>query len=106
MRKLFLGATMVAMVIGLNGCVGFNSADNSILDKTFEEYKAYNTHKAMAVAMGDDGRYAIGYSSDYSSQDGANKRAIKQCTDINNKSASKVNAECKIYAIDNEIVDK
>jgi hypothetical protein len=104
MKKIFLGATIVAVVIGLNGCTGLNTADSSILDKTFEEYKAYKSHKAMAVAMGNDGRYAIGYSSDYSSQDGANKRAIKQCTDINNKSASKVNAECKIYAIDNEIV--
>jgi hypothetical protein len=103
MKRLVLGATMVAMTIGFNGCASSNS---SILDKSFEEYKTYNSHKAMAVAMGNDGRYAMGYSSDYSSQDGANKRAIKQCTDANNKSAYKVKAECEIYAIDNEIVRK
>ena len=106
MRRLFWGATAVAMVISLNGCASSNNVDSSILDKSFEEYKTYNSHKAMAVAMGDDGRYAIGYSSDYSSQDGANNRAIKQCNDVNNKSASKINAECEIYAIDNEIVRK
>ncbi len=102
MKRLVLGATMVAMTIGFNGCA--SSKSSSILDNSFEEYKTYNSHKAMAVAMGNDGRYAMGYSSDYSSQDRANKRAIKQCTDTNNKSANKVNAKCKIYAIGNEIV--
>ncbi len=102
MKRLVLGAAMAAITIGFNGCASSNSS--SILDKSFEEYKTYNSHKAMAVAMGNDGRYAMGYSSDYSSQDRANKRAIKQCTDTNNKSANKVNAQCKLYAIDNELV--
>ena len=106
MRRLCWGVTMVAIVVGLSGCAGSNKVDSSIFNNSFEEYKTYKSHKAMAVAMDDDGRYAMGYSSDYSSQDGANKRAVKQCSDVNNKSTSKVNAECVIYAIDNEIVRK
>jgi hypothetical protein len=105
MRRLVLGATMVAMVIGFNGCAGSNNMDSSKLDKSFEEYKTYNSHKAMAVAMGDDGRYAMGYSYDYSSQNKANERAIKQCNDANDQSsANKVTAKCELYAIDNDLV--
>jgi len=105
MKRLVLGTTMAAMVFGFNGCTGLNYLDGNKLDKSFEEYKTYNTYKAMAVAMDNDGRYSMGYSSDYSSQDQANKRAIKQCIDANNRSEYKVKAECKIYAIGNDLVD-
>lgn len=101
MKRLVLGSSMIAVVVGLNGCVASNT---NTLDKSFEEYKTYNSHKAMAVAMDDVGRYAIGYSSDYSSQDRANQRAIKQCTDVNNKSEYKIKAKCKLYAINNDII--
>jgi len=102
MKRLVSGATLVAMVIGFNGCAVSNNSKT--LDKSFEEYKTYNSHKAMAVAMDDDGRYAMGYSYDYSSQDKANKRAIKQCNDANDQSVNKVTAKCELYAIDNDIV--
>ncbi len=101
MKKLVLELAIVTMIVGLNGCAVSN---NNTLDKTFEEYKTYKAHKAMAIAMDDDGRYAIGYSSDYSSQDRANQRAIKQCTDVNNKSEYKIKAKCKLYAINNDII--
>lgn len=108
MKRLVLGATMFAMVIGFNGCAISNSINSSIsgneLDTSFEEYKTYGSYKAMAVAMDDDGRYSMGYASDYSSQSQANQKAIGHCTDANNKSEYKVNAECEIYAIDNDIV--
>lgn len=106
MRKLVLGATMVAMVIGFNGCVSSNYMGKSKLDDSFETYKTYNSHKAMAVAMDDDGRYAMGYAYDYSSQDKANARAIKQCNDANTNPETQVNAKCEIYAIGNDIVRK
>lgn len=107
MRRLFLGTTMVAMAIGFSGCTSAKDAElKSELGKSFEEYKTYKSNKAMAVAMGDDGRYAMGYAYDYVSQDRANARAIKLCTDANNQTeGNKVDAECKIYAIDNDIVD-
>ncbi len=101
MKKLVLGATMGAMLIGLNGCTVSNSCQ---LDKSFEEYKTYKSHKAMAVAMNDDGRCAIGYAYDYSSQNSANNGALKRCANSNNQSENKITAQCEIYAIDNDIV--
>ncbi len=104
MKRLISGATLAVMVIGFNGCAVSNNSKT--LDKSFEEYKIYNSYKAMAVAIDNDGRYAMGYSYDYSSQDKANKGAIKQCNDANTNPATKVNAECELYAIDNDIVRK
>jgi len=103
MKKFVSVTTMVVLLVGVNGCAVSNG---NTLDKSFEEYKTYKSNKAMAVAMDKDGRYAIGYSSEYSSQKRANKRAIDQCTNANNNSEYKVNAKCEIYAINDEIVRK
>ena len=113
MNRLFLVPIALAVMVGFNGCttskntnvpVVHDTVDTSGLDGFFQDYLMYRSYKAMAVAMGDDGRYAMGYSLDYSSQNSANDRAIQQCINSNNTADYPVDAQCEIYAIGNAII--
>ena len=107
MKNFKIGIAVVGIMWGMNGCSILNTSINhNNFNKAVEEYKEYKMHKAMAVAMDNDGRYAMGYAFDYATQEKAKKDAIKHCIDSNNKVTDKVKAKCEIYAIDNEIVSK
>ena len=101
MEKGF-GLLLVLTIIGLTGCSQY-FANQSSLSKAYDTYKEYDGYKAMAVATGSDGRHAIGYSYDCTSEASAKRIAINKCKNTNNKE-TKVDAECKIYAIENQII--
>ncbi len=119
MKKYVLNATIVAALIGFSGCSmsslnPFSGSDDKKVyssgiagvDGAYNEYRALEANKAMAVAIGSDKRFAVGHAFEYASQEKANAEAIARCNASNSKAKQKVDAECKLYAVGNEIVYK
>ncbi|MCX7066127.1 MAG: hypothetical protein NTW85_00260 [Methylococcales bacterium] len=68
----------------------------------FEEYSAKTDKKALALAHDHNKKEAWGYGFGYSSQAQANDRALLECR--NRLAEYRVNADCKLYAIGNDVV--
>ncbi len=68
----------------------------------FQEYSSKTDKKALALAHDSNRREAWGYGFGYSSQTQANDRALLECR--NRLAEYRVNADCKLYAIGNDIV--
>jgi len=105
MKRLVLSLISILMLISVNGCVShtLNQAQLSKFDKDVNVYKE-NTkyHKAMAVAMDANGKYAFGRSWGFSLQSQANKRAIDECQ--KSRRRYNVKSKCEIYMIDDNVV--
>ncbi|MEI6707845.1 MAG: hypothetical protein WCK96_12000 [Methylococcales bacterium] len=68
----------------------------------FQEYSSKTDKKALALAHDSNRREAWGYGFGYSSQAQANDRALLECR--NRLAEYRVNADCKLYAIGNDVV--
>ena len=117
MTKQIILSTTLLVLIGFTGCsskpelepIKYHfDKEKSIehIQSSFEEYKAHKTHKAIAIAMDDDGTYVVGYSYDCASQESAKTIALTHCTKANDNAQFRVNASCIIYAIENEVVHR
>lgn len=78
------------------------ASEKSQFEIDVEKYKGLAHHKAMAIAMDDDGRYAYWYVHEQPFLKRAETIAMKQC----NKAAKElsVKAKCKLYASGNKIL--
>ena len=87
-------------------CSQSTSSQNQTLlpafTRFFEEYSAKKDKKALALAHDSNRREAWGYGFGYSSQTQANDRALLECR--NRLAEYRVNADCKLYAIGNDVV--
>ena len=116
MTKKIILTTTLSAIVGLGGCTStpapiqkynINKEKNiEHIRSSFELYKEYQSHKAMAVAMDKEGKYVIGYSYDCISEQSAKNIALTNCTKANNNAEVKANASCIIYATEDKIVHK
>ncbi len=87
-------------------CSRSTSSQNQTLlpafTRFFEEYSGKTDKKALALAHDSNRREAWGYGFGYSSQAQANDRALLECR--NRLAEYRVNADCKLYAIGNDVV--
>lgn len=78
------------------------ASEKSQFEIDVEKYKGLAHHKAMAIAMDDEGRYAYWYVHGQPFLKRAETVAMKKC----NKAAKElgVKANCKLYASGNKIL--
>jgi len=113
-KKIILTTTLLA-IMGLTGCTNASKPmpkynidkEKNIehIQRSFDLYKKHKSHKAMAVAMDAEGKYVIGYSYDCASTISANAIALNHCKKANNSASVKAEASCRIYAIENKIMN-
>ena len=112
-KKIILIATLSA-IMGLTGCSDIptptskyivNKEKNIVyIKRSFELQKNYKSHKAMAVALDDEGKYVIGYSYDCASKENAKRIALEKCNQANAYAEVKAEATCSMYAVENQII--
>lgn len=78
----------------------------SHIERSFQLYTKYKTHKAMAVAIDNEGRYVIGYSYDCGSDESAKNIALNNCTRANNNTKFSADTSCVIYAVADKVIYK
>jgi len=116
-KKYIYSLAVVVALVGLSGCsmssINPFSGDDSDyssgiagIDSTYSKYKTLESNKAMAVAIGADKRYAVGYAFEYKSQEKANAEALKRCEASNSKAKIKVDTACKLFAVGDKVVYK
>jgi len=109
--------TISALAILVGGCtqtISQNSGQKYYVDKDASInkinafYKQYTTsnkkEKAIAVAMDKEGKYVLGYAHDAASAQSAKKIALSRCEQARTKTNVTIDAPCKLYAADNQIV--
>ena len=114
-KMLLLAIGSLAMFAG--GCtqaISQNSEQkyyvdkNESINKINAFYKQYATsnkkEKAIAVAMDKEGKYVLGYAHDAASAQSAKKIALSRCEQARTKTNVTIDAPCKLYAADNQIV--
>jgi hypothetical protein len=67
----------------------------------FQEYRQFEPEKALALARGEDGRWAYGYARGHESQMQAVNAAEEQCE--RRRARYGVEANCQTYAVGSEI---
>jgi len=111
-KRSLLTMTMLTLV-GLTGCtqspapVKYNIDKEKNIDhieRSFELYKTHQEHKAMAVAMDEEGKYVLGYSFDCATQESAKRIALENCNNANANAEVKADASCTLFALENTIV--
>jgi len=105
MKNIFrIGMLSIALLL-LNGCM-FNPFGESKPRKlTYKEqvqnfmqdYKSLQSNKAMAYTKGKNGQYVFGQAFEYSTQEKAKARALKQCED--RRAQLGVEESCELLAV-------
>ena len=108
MTKKNILTTTLFVLVGFTGCTSspklINDRQTKDIEKSFEHYKKFKSHKAMALAMDKKGKYMLGYSFDCASEESAKRIALDKCTKANRKAKVPADAQCAIFAIENKIV--
>ena len=80
MKQMIYSGVVAAALLGLSGCV-LNPfpGQNEEISNYMEQYKTLGDKKAIAYTKNESGQYVFGNAYDYSTQEDANKRALKQC---------------------------
>jgi len=86
----------------LAGCTT-DAPKKSLFERRFERYRSVALPKAMAVAGDLDGVWAAGYAHRGTSAGLSIIEALERCD--RNRSRFGIAAECRIYAVGNQIVE-
>ncbi|RZQ54386.1 hypothetical protein CWB73_13580 [Pseudoalteromonas phenolica] len=106
MKNIYLILTFLTLV-SCASVKNIESANNDLSINSSKYKLALDTYmkkdllKAFAIAVDDNGAFAFGYSFEYSNQQGADDRALKEC--IESRKMFKVMAQCSIYMRGNEL---
>jgi len=101
---LSLGITAVVWA-GLTGCSVTSPQKQDYkaqVQQFFQNYQTLKPNKAMAYTKGDNGQYVFGQAFEYTSQEGAKIRALKQCND--RRLALNVAEKCELLAVGNSFL--
>jgi hypothetical protein len=97
MKNVLYSGILILAMAGLGGCA-LNPLPNQSkeISNYLDRYKALGGEKALAYTKDENGQYVFGNAYDYTSQENANKRALKQCESRRKKLGLK--KACEILA--------
>ncbi len=108
MKAMLYGVIVAGILVGINGCTGVNgllgSPKSDEITKFMDEYKTLTANKALAYTKNERGQYVFGNAFDYSSQEEANNRALKQCESRRIKLG--VEKECVLLAEGDKFLER
>jgi hypothetical protein len=80
MKSIVYSGIVAIALVGLNGCIGNPlPSNNTEISNYLDQYKTLGEKKALAYTKNENGQYVFGNAFDYTTQEDANKRALKQC---------------------------
>ena len=108
-----LAAAAVALLVAtapLAGCrrsarpIGIPLKATSQFENEMNRYRGFDPHKAIAVAGDVGGRYAMGYAQGLPSREAAIAEALAYCEQ--RRKDRRIEAECRLHAVGDEVVEE